>query len=206
MSETTHRALRLALASLLLVALVADLAIALSRHDLGVTDFFSFFSVLSNAAAVVMLSLLAGRPERARSASFSSFRGAVTVYMAGTGLVYALLLTPAGIDLGLTEPWVDWSLHVVGPLAVVADWLARPPGTGLTKLAPAIWLAFPTVYLGYTLVRGVVVDWYPYRYLDPATTGGYRGVVVGSVVALAVVAALGYGLLWWANRRLVATG
>lgn len=205
MSETTHRALRLALASLLLVALIAHLAIGLSRNDLTVVEFFSLFTVLSNAAAVVMLSLLAGRPGRADSATFSLFRGAVTVYMAGTGLVYAVLLA-TGIDIGLTESWVDWSLHVIGPLALVTDWVAHPPGNRLTTLAPAFWLVFPTVYLTYTLVRGVLVDWYPYPFLDPAQTGGYGGVSVWSGVVLVVIAAFGYGIHWWANRRVVATG
>lgn len=205
MSETTHRALRLALASLLLVALAAHLAIGLSRNDLGVADFFSFFTILSNAAAVVMLSLLAGRPGRADSARFSLFRGAVTVYMAGTGIVYAVFLAPTGIDVGLTETWVDWSLHVIGPLAVVTDWVVDPPGNGLTNLAPGLWLGFPAVYLAYTLVRGSVVDWYPYPFLDPAQTSGYGGVVAWSGVVLVVTAAFGYGLLWWANRRVVTS-
>ena len=62
MSETTHRALRLALASLLLVALVSQLFIGLSRSELTVVRFFSYFTVLSNALAVIMLTMLATRP------------------------------------------------------------------------------------------------------------------------------------------------
>jgi hypothetical protein len=200
MSETTLRSLRLALASLLTVALLAQLAIGMSRADLTVANFFSFFTILSNTAAVVMLVLLAGRPDRADDKGFSIYRGAVTVYMSVTGLVYATLLGPTGIDVGLTEPWVNWSLHIVGPLAIAADWVIHRPGVRLAGTSLLIWLGFPAAYLVYSLVRGAIVDWYPYPFLDPGETGGYGGVAIWSGVVLVVILGFGYGYLWWANR------
>jgi hypothetical protein len=177
----------------------------MSRNDLSVVRFFSFFTILSNTAAVVMLTMLAGRPARASSESFSVVRGAVTVYMSVTGLVYALLLAPTGIDVGLTEPWVNWSLHVVGPLAIAVDWMIHTPDTGLLRTAPLMWLAFPAVYLVYTLVRGVIVDWYPYPFLDPGETNGYLGVAMWSAVVLVVIMGFGYLFYWWAGRHPVDT-
>ena len=200
MSETTLRSLRLALASLLTVALLAQLAIGMSRADLTVANFFSFFTILSNTAAVVMLVLLAFRPDRAAEQGFSIYRGAVTVYMSVTGLVYATLLGPTGIDVGLTEPWVNWSLHIVGPLAIAADWVTHRPGVRLADTSLLIWLGFPAAYLVYSLVRGAIVDWYPYPFLDPGETGGYGGVAIWSGVVLVVILGFGYGYLWWANQ------
>lgn len=204
MSETTHRTVRLALGSLILVALFAQLAIGMSRADLTVANFFSFFTVLSNTMAVVLLAMLAWAPERSSSPRFSLFRGAVTVYMSVTGLVYAVLLAPTGIDVGLTEPWVNWSLHIVGPVAVAADWLFFPPGEELPQRTPLYWLTFPAVYLVYSLVRGALIDWYPYPFLDPGETGGYGGVAIWSAVVLVVILAFSYAYHWWAKRR-VAT-
>ena len=203
MSQTTLRALRLSLASILVVALFAQLVIGMSRAELTVVNFFSFFTILSNTAAVVVLIILAGRPELTSSGVFSIIRGAVTVYMSVTGLVYAVLLAPTGIDVGLTEPWVNWSLHVVGPLAVAADWIAHPPDTELPRSAPIIWLVFPAAYLVYTLIRGALLDvpWYPYPFLDPAETGGYGGVAMWSGVVLVVILAFSYACQWWATRR-----
>jgi hypothetical protein len=200
MSETTLRSLRLALASLLTVALLAQLAIGMSRADLTVANFFSFFTVLSNTAAVVMLVLLAARPDRVSDGGFSIFRGAVTVYMSVTGLVYATLLGPTGIDVGLTEPWVNWSLHILGPLAIGADWVINRPPSRLPDTALLIWLGFPAAYLVYSLIRGAIVDWYPYPFLDPGEVGGYGGVAIWSGVVLVVILVFGYGYLWWANR------
>lgn len=204
MSETAHRAARLALASLILVALFAQLAIGMSRADLTVANFFSFFTVLSNTMAVVVLAMLAWDPEHSSSKRFSLFRGAVTVYMSVTGLVYAVLLAPTGIDVGLTEPWVNWSLHILGPLAVAGDWLFFPPGDEMPRHAPLYWLAFPAVYLVYSLIRGALVDWYPYPFLDPRETGGYGAVAIWSAVVLVVILAFSYAYHWWANHR-VAT-
>ncbi len=200
MNETPLRSLRLALASLLTVALAAQLAIGMSRAELSVANFFSFFTILSNVSAVVMLVMLAFRPDRADGEAFSVFRGAVTVYMSVTGLVYATLLGPTGIDVGLTEPWVNWTLHILGPLALAVDWIVHRPGVRLPSRSWLIWLAFPAVYLVYPLVRGATIDWYPYPFLDPGETDGYGGVALWSCVVLVVILAFGFGYQWWANR------
>lgn len=201
MSETTLRALRLALASYLLGALVSHLAIGLSRSELTVVEFFSLFTVLSNALAVTMLILAATRPAVLSSDRFALFRGAVTLYMTITALAYAAVLATTSFDVGLAEPWVDWSLHVVGPLLVVLDWLVHRPGGDLSRNSVLVWLAFPTAYLGYTLVRGELTGWYPYPFLDPAETGAYAMVAVWSAAALVITLGLGYGYQWWATRQ-----
>lgn len=200
MNETLLRSLRLALASLLTVALVAQLAIGMSRAELSVANFFSFFTILSNVSAVVMLVMLAFQPGRVDEEAFSVFRGAVTVYMSVTGLVYATLLGPTGIDVGLTEPWVNWTLHILGPLALAVDWIIHRPGVELPNRSWLIWLAFPAVYLVYTLVRGAITNWYPYPFLDPGETNGYGGVALWSGVVLVVILGFGAGYQWWANR------
>jgi hypothetical protein len=203
MSRSTHRALRLALASLIATALLAQLAISLSKSDLTIVRFFSFFTVLSNTAAAVMLTLLAGRPGRDGSAGFATFRGAVTVYMTVTFLVYIFVLAPNTVDVGLTEPWIDWTLHIIGPVAVTADWLFSPPSTGLEPRTVSIWIVFPAVYLAYTLIRGPIVDWYPYPILDPSQSDGYAVVAMWSAVVLVVIVVFGFLYRWWANRRFV---
>jgi hypothetical protein len=200
MSETTLRSVRLFLASLLAVAVTSQLLIGLSRDNgLTVVRFFSLFAVLSNIAAVAMLTLLARRPGRIESAGFTLFRGAVTVYMSATGLAYAVLLAANLADVGVPEPWIDWTIHVIGPIAIALDWLVHPPRAILDSRSLAWWLVFPAVYLVYSLARGAIAAWYPYPFLDPAN-GGYPSVALWSVVALAVIFVLGYAYRWWAGR------
>lgn len=200
MSTTTHRALRLALASLLAVALAAQYIIGSTDSGLTVVNFFSYFTVLSNTAAVVMLTMLAARPDRDTSLGFATFRGAVTVYMAVTGLVYVTILYPELADVGVPEPWIDLSIHVTGPILVTADWIYDRPGIDLPARTIAIWLILPAAYLAYSLIRGPIADWYPYPFLDPSESGGYGSVAIWSLVVLVVILGFGYLFVWWCNR------
>jgi hypothetical protein len=145
--------------------------------------------------------MLAARPGRASKASFAVFRGAVTVYMTVTGLVYAFLIAPVAGDVGVPEPWIDWCIHILGPIALAVDWIADPPPVRLPLESLWIWLAFPALYLGFSMIRGPVVDWYPYPFLDPAT-GGYGSVAGWTGVVLVVIVAFSYAYYWWANHRL----
>ena len=70
------------------------------------------------------------------------FRGAVTLYMTITGIVYNLLLTNVGV--GLTAPWVNDSLHRILPLVVLLDYLIAPPVPPPTYRQALAFLAFPS--------------------------------------------------------------
>lgn len=204
MSETTHRALRLALGSLLMVTSLARFAVVMSRAELGVFDFFGLFTVVSSVLAMVMLAMLAWRPERSSSLRFSLFRGAVTVYMSVAAILYLVLLAQTGGAPAPGEPWIEWTLYVVVPVAMALDWILHAPPVDLPQSAPATWLSLPALYLAYTIGRGAVDGWYPYPFLDPAETGGYPGVAIWVAAALGVILGLGYGYFWWANRRVPA--
>jgi hypothetical protein len=104
-----------------------------------------------------------------------------------TGIVYAALL--ANQEVGLTAAWVDSAMHQITPAVLLADWICFPPWSRASYRAALAWLAFPLVYLVYSLSRGAVVDWYPYPFLDPRHPGGY-GRVAAFAVVLAVVMAL----------------
>lgn len=201
MRETTHRAVRLALASLITVALAAQLLIGMSEGGLTVVNFFSYFTVLSNTASVVLLSILAFSPDADSTIGFALFRGAVTVYMAVTGLVYAVILAPNLADVAVPEPWIDWVIHVIGPLGVIADWFFDKPPLRLPRHSFWVWLGFPVAYVTYSLIRGPIAEWYPYPFLDPAEQGGYGGVAVMSAIVLVVIVAFSGLFYWWANRE-----
>lgn len=191
--------LRAGTAVLLVVALVAQFVVGAARNGLTPVNFFSYYTVLSNAAAAVVLLARALPGKRARPGP--ALRGAVTLMMAVTGIVYAVLLAPIAADVGLTEPWVDVVLHVVGPVVVVLDWLVAPPRRAPTAGAVAVWFLPPAVYLGYSVARGARTGRYPYPFLDPAAVGGYPGVAGYVLLVLVVVAVLALLLRAWALRR-----
>jgi hypothetical protein len=162
-------------------------------------NYFFFFTILSN---VVAAALMAGQALWPRWMETNGlFRGAVTLYMTITGMVYAVLLAPIEADVGLIDPWVNFVLHTVGPVALLIDWLLFPPTRRMLPHSVPIWLAFPVLYFAVTLIRGPMEDWYPYPFLDPRGDGGY-GVVAGySVAVVLVFLGVGVFLRWWANQR-----
>jgi hypothetical protein len=157
-------------------------AIADSRH-LG--HFFSFFTIESNLLAIAVL--LIGGAADPRGSRWAWVRGAATLYMVITGIVYAALL--ANAEVGLTAAWVDSAMHQVTPAVLLADWIVFPPWPRAAYGKALGWLAFPLAYFAYSLIRGAAVDWYPYPFIDPRQSGGYGRVAVFAVV-LAVVFAL----------------
>ena len=154
-------------------------------------NFFSFFTIQSNLFAAAVL--LAGRND--------SLRGAATLYLVITGAVYATLLSGLERTLQTPLPWVNFVLHRLSPVALVVDWLAEPPRCPLRWRAALLWMVYPLLYRGYSLVRGACVGWYPYPFLDPRHVGGYgRVALVCGLIALGALVAAGL-VVWSGNWR-----
>jgi hypothetical protein len=191
---------RLAFASAAIVAVTYQFASLNTQPGYAKANFWSFFTIQSNVLAIVALFALVLVPEARRTPLFEGARSAAVLYIAITGIVFALLLAGLQEELQTTIPWVDFVVHKLMPVVLVADWLVDPPRHRLPRWAVAAWLSFPLAWITYTLVRGEVVDWYPYPFVDVSRLG-YDG-VLGRSVALAVgFAVAGTALLWLGNRR-----
>ena len=161
-------------------------------------NFFTFFTVLSNVLLLTVFLIGTARWRTTTSSPvFDLVRGAATLYIVVTGVVFALLLAGLQEQLQTTVPWVDAVLHKVMPAAGALDWLIDPPRTRLSVRAAATWLAFPAVWLAYTLLRGPIANWHPYPFVDPRTHG-YAHVVfncffilLGFVGLTALIASVG---------------
>ena len=195
---------------------------AISRNgDVATTavNFFSFFTVLSNAGSVVVLAIvgiwglrrrLTGEPlPVGRAIALAS----VTTYMIVTGVVYNTLLRGIELPQGTTVPWSNEVLHVIGPIFLLLDVLFGSTPARLPWRAVLAILVFPLLWVAYTLIRGPLVTnpttgaawWYPYPFLDPHVVNGYAGVlpyVLGIAVALT---AFGAGVVYVGHRRTSGT-
>ncbi len=163
-------------------------------------NFFSFFTIQSNVLGVVALYALVLVPRARRTASFDGARCAAVLYMAITGIVFALLLSGLQEELQTSDAVVNFVVHQLMPVVLVADLLVEGPRQRLPWWSVAAWLAYPLSWLTYTLVRGAQVDWYPYPFVDVSELG-YGGVLARSVALAACFAIGGAALLWVANRR-----
>ncbi|MGH2488723.1 MAG: Pr6Pr family membrane protein, partial [Candidatus Limnocylindria bacterium] len=154
--------------------------------------------IQSNLVGVAAFGWLLARRGAPRTRGQELLRGAATAYLTVTFLVVIFLLS--GVDVGLQLPWVDVVLHKIFPVVVVLDWMVDAPTSRLSYRDALLWLVYPLVWTGLTLVRGAADGWYPYPFLDPAN-GGY-GTVAVTVVAVTIgflVLAVFY--IWLGNWR-----
>ncbi|MGA0568049.1 Pr6Pr family membrane protein [Rathayibacter sp. KR2-224] len=221
----TWTALRAAIAVVVAAAIIAQAVTtfggAVTHHrDVAttVTNFFSFFTILSNVLTVAVMLwavvwfCLRGRTDASpEPRSLAISLACVTTYMGITGIVYNTLLRGIELPQGTTVPWSNEVLHVIAPIFLLIDLFVGPRRRCLGWGAIALTLIFPLVWVVYTMVRGPLVtnpatggaSWYPYPFLDPnsPTTGGYGG-AIAYVIGIAVgIAAVGALVVWVGRIR-----
>ncbi|MGR2752030.1 Pr6Pr family membrane protein [Agromyces arachidis] len=185
-------AFRLGIAVLEIVALVGNYQYVLRFPLFASVNFFSYFTIQSAMLAVVTLLAAAwfawSRPRDPRW--LGAVRTIVTVYLLVSGVVFALIAAQASSrDYRLEIPWSDTLLHFVVPVLALIAWTVDAV---LAVNPPVPWstigfvLVFPAAWLGYTLVRGAEIGWYPYFFLDESQVDGYPGVLAYCAIVLLI--------------------
>lgn len=194
--------LRLLAGAAIIVAIVGQFAQSWSMvADQGffLINFFSFFTILSNAVSAIVLLIGAwfAFTTRADADWYNLVRACVVTYMATTFVVYNLLLREISLDQATTVPWSNEILHVWAPLYVVLDWMLAPgrrhvPWRRLWTIA-----IFPIAWALYSMIRGAIVGWYPYPFLDPNIEPGvgYGGVAVYVIAIASFILLVGAGII-----------
>lgn len=216
---------RLAAAVLGLAAIIRQFSLAVgnavaadtpwaSHIPTVVANFFSYFTILSNLIAAIVLIIAAVWMLRTKGSAapepswLATLLVCASTYMIVTGIVYNLLLRNIAIA-GISDVWTNETLHVIIPLFLLADVLFAPRRRALPWSTMLTAAAFPILWAGYTLIRANFIIgpahgnhyWYPYPFLDPNIQGGYGGVVgyiIGIAAAIIGVAAL---VIWMGRRR-----
>ncbi len=212
------------MAAVIATAIVAQLSLSVGRaiengNDVPtvIANFFSFFTILSNATSAVILVWAAlwyfTRGTRARSEprGLAIALASITTYMIVTGLVYNILLRNIELPQGSEPiPWSNETLHVVAPVFLLLDLFLGPLRRRLNWNAVVAIAVFPIVWAVYTLVRGPLVTspitgnpyWYPYPFMDPNNfANGYLGVSVYVVAIAIAIIAVGLLVVWIGRRR-----
>ncbi len=186
---------------LTLVALTTQLVYGL-QHTASFTaaNYFSFFTIESNLFATIVFFAGAMKVWRGDkpATSFDMLRGAATLFMTMTGIIYSLLL--AGTDVQTPLPWVNAVLHYIFPVVVLIDWLVVPAMKRISVKQSLVWLVFPVAYLIYSLVRGAITSWYPYPFLN-VQQHGYIAVAVNAVFVAAAFLVVSSLVAWLSQEN-----
>jgi hypothetical protein len=165
----------------------------------------SYFTIWSNIAVAVGVTLLLARPLRATLVRRTlRLSGLFTITV--TAIVYQVLLAPT-VDVEGWSLLTDPVLHVVTPALTVLVWLVwGPRGWVDVRVVPAA-LVVPLPWIAWMLARGAVVDAYPYGFTN-VVERGYADVAV--TLALILVFGLVVAAVYWAldvllRRRAGAT-
>ena len=177
---------RLGFAILGLTAVIVQL-----MKSTNVANFFSFFTIQSNIIGIVMLFIGAiWAPRETRNWSLA--RGGAAIYLMLTGVIYNTLLVDITESLQTTIPWVNDVLHKILPIVMLVDLVVVPMANRIRWREATVWVVYPILYLVYSLIRGAIVDWYPYPFLDPRGDGSYLKVALFSMLTLVIF----LGVIW----------
>ena len=183
-------------------AVVTEIATLAERNLFNPFNFFSYFTIQSNifAFTILILSVVTTASNR-RSRTLDLLRGATTLYMVITGIVFAVLLARVEGAILTAVPWDNIVLHYIMPVVLLVDWLVDRPNKAITFKISIVWLIYPVTYVFYSLTRGHFVDWYPYPFLDP-NSNGYAGVLLTGLGIAALTVMLMYILAKFTRNKL----
>ncbi|WP_166358646.1 Pr6Pr family membrane protein [Pseudomonas akapageensis] len=170
----------------------------------GLINFFSYFTVLSNTLAAVVLSY----------ASFGREGGAKRFFLSprvSTGIAASTTLVAIAYSLLLRHLWqpqgwqwlADELLHDVMPVIYLLYWWQCVAKGSLRLGHLLVWLIYPILYFGYALLRGDWIGVYQYPFLDVARLG-YGQVFTNALAIMlgfVLIAALLIGIDRWQGKR-----
>ncbi len=170
----------------------------------AIIRFFSFFTILSNCMVVLFFVghlLPAGKAFNA-FVNKNEVATAVTIYIIVVGTVYQTILRNP-IPLERWHRLSDDIIHAFIPLLMFGFWLIFISSKRINIKTIPYWLIYPAVYLLYTLIRGSLVNYYPYPFVS-VNNLGYSKVLFNS--GMLVLFFLGLSFLFaaianWRNKN-----
>ncbi|RVD59387.1 hypothetical protein EN828_10830 [Mesorhizobium sp. M2D.F.Ca.ET.185.01.1.1] len=154
-------------------AITIPAAMAAGRSLLSSIVFlFSFFTILTNIAAVMVHASLLSPAGYAWFPAFASqrLRAGIAVAITLVFVVYVTVLSKLWQPQGLFL-LCDILLHYVTPFIFVTWWLIAGADGSTRWRDISWWMVYPLAYLAYALIRAPFAGEVPYPFLDVAKNG-----------------------------------
>ena len=159
-------------------------------------DFFAYFTTDSNILILVVFAVLAVRGTERGPVFRVVFFSALLMILI-TGLVYGVVLSES-IEREGVDVISNLFVHYLTPLAALIGWVvAGPFGWIRLRMVPAI-LVIPVLWLIATLIRGAIIDEYPYGFLNVVELG--YGMVIVNVLVVVLLAGVLCGVFLGIDR------
>ena len=164
-----------------------------------VVDYLSFFTIWSTIVVAIVAGYFVYQP-RAASPRFQTIWLSALLMISVTGLIYHFALADL-VDTQGAAAVSNACNHILTPLAFVLAWLiVGPRGWISLKLIMASFI-LPLSWILLTLIRGAIVDAYPYPFVNVVKLG-YGLVLMNLVVILLACCVLAL-LLWGVDKAMV---
>lgn len=158
---------------------------------------FAFFTVESNLLVGLATLFLAVRLDRS-STRFAVLRLSGLVAITITGIVFHAVLAQT-LNLKNWDAVGNELVHTVVPVMAVVGWLLIGPRRIVSARVAWLSLIFPVCWLSFTLIRGAIIHWYPYPFID-VTQLGYGRAAVNCVWVALLMLGLAAGATVLDNR------
>jgi hypothetical protein len=203
-------ALRLLTAASILIAIVWQVTDRLLNNVFRPGEYFAYFTIQSSLVAAVVLTVSAVRElkDLEDTKTLNLARLSVSTYAIVVAVVYNALLRgnpvlPGDPDYGYNWPVApNEILHVWAPIFIVIDLALTKMRTEL-QFKQIFWvLAFPMAWLAFTIIRGLVTNWWAYWFLNPNEDAGITG--VGTYIVVIIVFGLASAAISLGLNRLAS--
>ena len=157
-----------------------------------VINMLGYFTILTNTFTAVVLTTLSLFPNSRMGKVFATPKvfGCVVTSMLWVGVGFHVLLSDYWTPDGM-EAVTNYLNHYIVPSALLLIWLVFPPKTQIPKWTPFIWEIYPVIYGIYVILRGKLIDKYPYPFFD-VNVIGYPKALLNGLVILIVILGIGY--------------
>ncbi len=193
----TSAIIRFATAFAMLGSVIWQISSRVANNVFRPWEYFSYFTIQTSLIAIVTLSVAGwfawtGRTE---TRVLNIVRLCTVTFTVVVTLVYNLLLR--GLPDAAADGDYVWPvlpneiLHVWAAIFMLIDWILSSRRINLRVRAIFWVLVFPLVWLVYSIIRGLIVDWWPYWFINPNEPAGIPGMlsyIVGIMLFLFTVA------------------
>ena len=193
----TSAIIRFATAFAMLGSVIWQISSRVANNVFRPWEYFSYFTIQTSLIAIVTLSVAGWFAWNGRTETrvLNIVRLCTVTFTVVVTLVYNLLLR--GLPDAAADGDYVWPvlpneiLHVWAAIFMLIDWILSSRRINL-RVRTIFWvLVFPLVWLVYSIIRGLIVDWWPYWFINPNEPAGIPGMlsyIVGIMLFLLTVA------------------